>query len=449
MHETSVGRTRRNKILCSAYIDDFYIQGGSYNEAEQRINKSESFFKCLGFEISEKSIRRPVQVLPHLGFLLNSREMAVYLDDDKRNHIIDLIKTILAKGKCSVRRLAKVIGTLVASFPAVEYGRLFYRELEMIKIRSLRDSYNYEKIIWLTEESKEELKWWIQEGVFSGKVISHGNPNTIIETDASDFGYGGVIRNSEISTQGLFNETEIKLHINVKEALAVKFCVQAFFAEETDVHIQIQCDNTTTVSYINNMGGTHSKQCNEVVRELLKWCKIRNLWVSACHIAGKDNVSADTLSRKFNRNLEWSLNKEVFESICLRFGTPKIDAFASRHNRQVELYYSRFPEPETLAVDAFSVKWVEFLYIFPPFNLIPRILRKIVEDRTDKVVMVIPVWETQVWFPKLTEMLTSTPMKLPVRKDLLMLPSNRTDIHPLFPKLRMWACCLSGGNSGI
>ena len=197
------------------------------------------------------------------------------------------------------------------------------------------------------------------------------------------------------------------------------------------------------------MGGTHSKQCNEVVRELLKWCKIRNLWVSACHIAGKDNVSADTLSRKFNRNLEWSLNKEVFESICLRFGTPKIDAFASRHNRQVELYYSRFPEPETLAVDAFSVKWVEFLYIFPPFNLIPRILRKIVEDKTDKVVMVIPVWETQVWFPKLTEMLTSTPMKLPVRKDLLMLPSNRTDIHPLFPKLRMWACCLSGGNSGI
>ena len=93
----------------------------------------------------------------------------------------------------------------------------------MFKIKSLRDSYNYEKIIWLTEESKEELKWWIQEGVFSGKVISHGNPNTIIETDASDFGYGGVIRNSEISTQGLFNETEIKLHINVKEALAVKF----------------------------------------------------------------------------------------------------------------------------------------------------------------------------------------------------------------------------------
>ena len=46
--------------------------------------------------------------------------MAVYLDDDKRNHIIDLIKTILTKGKCSVRRLAKVIGTLVASFPAVE-----------------------------------------------------------------------------------------------------------------------------------------------------------------------------------------------------------------------------------------------------------------------------------------------------------------------------------------
>ena len=61
---------KRNKILCSAYIDEFYIRGGSYNEAEQRINRSESFLKCLGFEISEKSIRRPVQVLPHLGFFI-------------------------------------------------------------------------------------------------------------------------------------------------------------------------------------------------------------------------------------------------------------------------------------------------------------------------------------------------------------------------------------------
>ena len=154
------------------------------------------------------------------------------------------------------------------------------------------------------------------------------------------------------------------------------------------------------MSYINNMGGTHSKLCNEVIKELLIWCKTRKLWISACHIAGKDNLSTDKLSRKFNRNLKWSLNKEVFKSICHFFGTPEIDAFASRNNKQLELYYSRFPEPHTLAVDAFSIKWDKFLYIFPPFNLIPRILRKIVEDKTEKVIMIVRVWEVKFGSPR-------------------------------------------------
>ena len=59
-----LAKLRKNKILCSAYIDDFYIQGKSYEESKQSISKVESLLKSLGFEISEKSIREPVQILP-------------------------------------------------------------------------------------------------------------------------------------------------------------------------------------------------------------------------------------------------------------------------------------------------------------------------------------------------------------------------------------------------
>ena len=149
--------------------------------------------QSLGFAISEKSVLEPVQVLPHLGFLLDSRNMTVNLGEEKRKHLIELLSFTLNKGKCKIRKLARIIGTLVASLPAVEYGKLYYRELELLKIRALKESRNYEKMVWLTESCREELRWWIQEGVYSGKVITHGNPDKIIETDASGFGYGGLL----------------------------------------------------------------------------------------------------------------------------------------------------------------------------------------------------------------------------------------------------------------
>jgi hypothetical protein len=37
-------------------------------------------------------------------------------------------------------------------------------------------------------------------------------------------------------------------------------------------------------------------------------------------------------------------------------GRPKIDAFAARQNKQVNRYWSRYPDPEAEAVNAFAQK---------------------------------------------------------------------------------------------
>ena len=63
------------------------------------------------------------------------------------------------------------------------------------------------------------------------------------------------------------------------------------------------------------------------------WCKERDIWLSACFIAGKDNVKADALSREFNSNLEWSLNDHIFAYLCTVYGQPDIVLFASRLNK--------------------------------------------------------------------------------------------------------------------
>ena len=56
--------------------------------------------------------------------------MIVILPTEKINKVVFLCKKLYNATFVSIREVAKVIGVLVSCFPAVEYGRLYYRELE-------------------------------------------------------------------------------------------------------------------------------------------------------------------------------------------------------------------------------------------------------------------------------------------------------------------------------
>ena len=66
------------------------------------------------------------------------------------------------------------------------------------------------------------------------------------------------------------------------------------------------------------------------------------------HISGSDNITADQLSRVFNDQTEWMLDKHTFDSITKVFKTPEIDMFASRLNTQLANYVSWCPDPGAL-----------------------------------------------------------------------------------------------------
>ena len=124
-------------------------------------------------------------------------------------------------------------------------------------------------------------------------------------------------------------------------------------------------------SGVHNMGGVHTLACNELTQQLILWCKNRHIWISACHIAGKDNTETDDLGRKFNENIEWALDQDSFNDIYQKLSTPEIDLFASWINKKLARYMSFLPDAEAEAINTFHHIWQEFSYIFPPFNLIP------------------------------------------------------------------------------
>ena len=61
------------------------------------------------------------------------------------------------------------------------------------------------------------------------------------------------------------------------------------------------------------------------------------------------------------------LDPQIFKRITNKFGSPEIDLFASRLNKQCAKYSSWRSDQEALFVDAFSVNWNNlFFYAFPP-----------------------------------------------------------------------------------
>ena len=96
---------------------------------------------------------------------------------------------------------------------------------------------------------------------------------------------------------------EQALHINVLQLLGAKLVLLSFFKDNKDIkQIRVMMDNNTAVPYINNMGGIRSDLCDDIAFDtfdIWQWAAEQQLWISAAHIPGSENVIADKNSRMF------------------------------------------------------------------------------------------------------------------------------------------------------
>ena len=142
---------------------------------------------------------------------------------------------------------------------------------------------------------------------------------------------------------------------------------------------------------------------------------------------------------------EWAITKCTFGKITDELGYPEVDLFASRTNHKVERFVSWYPDPESIAVDAFSLYWgtYDLSYCFPPFSVIGQVLKKLREEQATAI-MVAPMWNTQSWYPTLVKMIVDFPLVFPATRANLFLPHRPSEVHPLKGKLSLMAVKVSG-----
>ena len=412
------------------YLDDFLIIGKTKPEAEGAYMKMKSLLESLGFIVNaEKSLQIATQKIEFLGYIIDSVRMDISLPVQKMRDIRSECRHLLRDKVTTVRKLARLVGMLVATNLAVPPAPLHYRALQALKIDALHRHHSYESVVILNHQSTLDLKWWIDHLTRqNGSPIVQSPPTMIIESDASNSGWGACSNN--LATGGQWSASETLLHINAKELLAAFLALQTFARDKTDTHIRLKIDNITAVYFINRKGGTHSKILMDITSQMWGWCMERKIYISAEHLPGKLHTVADQESRARPDSSEWKLNPSVFKQLMTRLGPCQIDLFASRLTTQLPEYFSWKPDPNSVATNALDQNWAETrCYAFPPFALIGRCLAKVNREKVPELVLIAPVWPTQPWFPLMTSMLIRQPILLPNGPMLLRSPRNET--HPL------------------
>ena len=432
---------RKKGVNVADYIDDLITMNKSQSRCYDNIAIIIKTLDELGFVIHpDKSVFTPSQEIEYLGFVIDSRDMTVTLTQAKKQTIAILCDEVLKNHQhITIRTLAKLLGKFSSSFIAVPLGKLHYRALERHKTEALKlNSGNFDCFTCIPDEGINDISWWGNNILQSYGPISRNNPTVVITTDASSYGWGAVV--GAHATGGHFTSSECSSHINVLELKAALFGIQSLCEQVTNSHILIKIDNTSAIAAINKMGSTKSIPMDEEAHKIWEWAIKRNNWISATHIPGILNIEADKESRECETRTEWMLNKDVFHSITnnLRF-CPAVDLFASRVNTQLPSFVSYRPDPQSQAVNTFSLEWGNInFYAFPPFSCIPRVIQKICQDKA-KGILVVPDWPTQSWYGQFSEITTKS-ILIPSRSDLLTLPSNL--MHPM--KINLRAALVSG-----
>ena len=125
----------------------------------------------------------------HLFRISNSTQMTITLTLEKKEEILN--QEFLWENVVTIRFLSKLLGNLVAAFPAVTLGPFYYTALEMNKAKALQQSNgNHDTSLRWSKEAKKELCWWITNIMSCLQHIHVPDPDINMYNDASTLEWG-------------------------------------------------------------------------------------------------------------------------------------------------------------------------------------------------------------------------------------------------------------------
>jgi len=417
------------------YLDDWLGNAPSYQVATERAHKVVQVCQSLGFLINfEKSELTPKQIFDFVGVHFNLVKGLVFPTHENLVKVCQRAQSFSGLHQASAHQWQSLIGVLGSQDKLVPLGRIHVRPLQIhLHNHWSQGSQSDQLLIPISQESRIVLSWWSQpENLMVGVPLNPPPYTMRMFTDASLQGWGAYC--AEETAQGLWSVRETKLHINILEMRAVRKAILAFRPPQGE-NILVATDNTTVVAYVNNQGGTKSRSLWEETLLLFKELVDRQIFLTARHIPGKMNVLADGLSRQGQIiPTEWMLHPELVKMLFDKWGNATVDLFATKWNRQCQLYVSPVPDSQAWEVDALSLDWNGLVaYAYPPQQILSQVLNKFQETHCCALILVAPLWPRQAWYPSLKKLSQEGPWKIPAWKKMLKQPQS--DVYHSNPEV--------------
>ena len=393
---------RANGVRIIVYLDDFLVLARSRAELRRHTR--------LVLDIHLE----PRQRFEYLGLLWDTKELRVFLPEDKIRGFRQLGRTLLSNPGLALAQ--RFLGKAIFACRAVQLGRMFLRPLQMAVIEALRSDR-----LALSNNARESIRWWTPPPT-NGMDLTPYSTQIAMTTDASNYKWGATM--DEKKASGRRSAAERKLHINHLELLAVFRGVQRFLRHLRNKRVTVHLDNVTAAAYLAKEEGTRPETLNALAKEILMFCRDHGIALSPAYLPGIANLGADALSRG-TETREWFINPRVSERIFSRLGLPQIYLFASRRSVQVKTYFSLDRrDNHSAGRNALNQSWTfKHMYAFPPPQIVPLILGRMRECK-GTLILVTPFWSKAAWLPELLQMAVRAPFRLSRHPSTVRDPST-------------------------
>lgn len=406
-------------VHCIVYLDDFgFVVRRTWSAARRRVF---SAAVCLAFYLAGYYVSRKKSNLVAstsillLGFGIDTLRQCFFVPAKKIDSILLLARTVVESASVPARVLESLCGKVQALTLAVPPASIFLRST-YDALAALDASTHRGVHVTVTAamcadlRTLEALREW--EGLSTWKPERHVR----MYTDACDEGWGAVfpVDGTTYRTRGQFPPHQLRLHINIKEFLAVSNALKRLgHRVPRPCYLEIYVDNTS-VQFAALRGSSPDELARALSRELLHWQLHYNVTIRFHRVASKDNP-ADAESRipKTWRRPEGlavergdhRLNPRLFQRLQGMFQRFTVDACAYPANTQCERFIARewWPDKGCVAADVLSYTFPdvggrpEYIYCNPPWAIIAPLWRHFREQGC-RGVLLFPWLPSQQWF---------------------------------------------------
>ena len=197
-------------------------------------------------------------------------------------------------------------------------------------------------------------------------------PTRIVYSDVSSVGCGGVIAIEGKVFQQNWSVLESSRSSTFRELKAVALSLDAFIEELKFRTVSWFTDNQNVVSIVNK--GSDVPDLNSIALEIFQKCMLNGITIDVNWIPRDFNSVAGEISKIIDYN-DYTINDDIFAFSHKSLGPHTVDHFACHYNKKLPLFNSKFFQPGTRGVNAFSQDWAfANNWLCPPTYLTVRVV---------------------------------------------------------------------------